>query len=75
METYQAACLRLGLLEDDGEVDRAMEEAAGLKFGDQLRELFVNVLMWVRPADPSAFYERHKQALEDDFKNMLPEEA
>ena len=57
MDTFQAACLRLGLLDDDQEIDRAMEEAAGLKFGNQLRELFVNVLMWVRPADPSAFYE------------------
>jgi len=75
MNTYQAACLRLGLLDDDQEIDRAMEEAAGLKFGNQLRELFVNILMWVRPVDPRAFYDRHKLALRDDFKRMSPEEA
>ena len=75
LETYQAACLRLGLLDDDGEIDRAMEEAAGLKFGVQLRELFANVLMWVRPADPKQFYERHKQSLGEDFMDISREEA
>ncbi|XP_014673789.1 PREDICTED: uncharacterized protein LOC106814041 [Priapulus caudatus] len=65
--TFQAACLKLGLLQDDTEIDKAMDEAAALKFGNQLRDVFATILIWIRPSDPLAFYERHKQQLIEDL--------
>lgn len=35
-ETFAAACMKLGLLEDDTEIDKVMQEAALVKFGPQL---------------------------------------
>ena len=67
LATFQAACLRLGLLDDDAEIDKVMEEAAGMKFGNQLREVFATVLIFIRPSDPAAFYERHMVALCTDY--------
>lgn len=65
--TFQAACLKLGLLYDDGEIDKVIVEAASYKFSNQLRDVFANILIWVRPVDPLAFYERHKNLLVEDF--------
>ena len=37
--TYQAACKALGLLEDEKEIDRIMEEAGSIRFGSSPRSL------------------------------------
>ena len=34
----------MGLLEDDSEIDKAMEEAVSIRFGDNLRDMFVTLL-------------------------------
>jgi hypothetical protein len=66
-ETNQAACLLLGLYEDDDELDKALEEAASIKFGKVIRNVFVNMLVFCRPADPLAFFKRHVTKLAEDF--------
>ena len=63
LATFQAPCLNLGLLDDDTEIDKVMEEAAAMKLGNQLRDVFATTLIFIRPSDPSAFYERHLVAL------------
>ena len=64
--SYQAAAIALNLLEDDKELDKAMDEAYSFKFGEPLRALFVAILLFSRPSDPRKFYEDHKgQILED----------
>ncbi len=65
--TYQAACLKLGLLDDDSENDKAMEEASSIRFGPQLRETFAMILIWNRPTDTEGFWERHKEILCEDL--------
>lgn len=65
--TFQAACLARCLLEDDSEIDKCMEEAATIKFGLPLREFFPMLLIWMTPADPLAFWERHKKVLLEDL--------
>jgi hypothetical protein len=65
--TFQEACQCLGLLEDDTEIDRAMEEAATIRFGSTLRDTFVTILLYCRPANPQQFWETHKLALCRDF--------
>ena len=65
--SFQAACLKMGLLDDDTENDRTMEEAASIRFGPQLRETFAMILIWNRPVDTKAFWEKHKAVLCEDL--------
>ncbi len=65
--TFQAACLKLGILDDESEIDRVLEEAASVRFGSQLREVFATILIWVKPADPRSFWEKHKAVLCEDL--------
>ena len=50
-ESFQDTCLKMGLLENDNELDLVMEEAAAIRFGDQLRDMFINILLYSRPSD------------------------
>ena len=71
--TFQEACRCMGLLEDDSERDAAMTEAASIRFGSHLRDLFANILIYCKPTNPLEFYERHKIELCRDI--MLREGA
>ena len=62
-ETFQGACLQLGLITDDREIHHAMNEAAHLKFGKQLRYFFATLLIYCRPPDPLNFWETWKLEL------------
>ena len=64
--SYQAAAIALNLLDDDKELDKALDESYSFKFGEPLRALFISILLFSRPSDPRQFYEDHKlQILED----------
>ena len=54
--TFQAACIELGLLEDESELDKVMEEAFLIQFGDQLRSLFCSILLYSTPSNPLKFW-------------------
>src|SRR5437667_7085057 len=41
--TFKAACIRLGLVENDHEHELCLEEASGWQTGSQLRHLFVTL--------------------------------
>ena len=74
--SFQAACIELGLMEDESELDRALDEAASLKFGDALRNFFITLLIYVKPSDPRRLWETHKQQLAADWeKDMSLEKA
>ena len=74
--TYQAACIELGLMDDETELDRALNEAASLKFGDALRNFFVTLLIYVKPSDPRRLWDTHKEQLAVDWaKEMTLESA
>ena len=63
LETNQAACLSLGLIEDDGEVDKAMDEIVHHCFGRQLVHAWCNLLLLCLPPSPAEFYERWRDDL------------
>ena len=65
--TLSKHCHKLGLLDGDTEKDAAMEEATSIRFGPQLRLAFAIILIYCRPADPLAFWEKHKLELCRDF--------
>lgn len=51
-DTFKAAAIALGLLEDDSEWIQAFEEAAISAFPHQLRFLFVTLLLYCEPSRP-----------------------
>jgi hypothetical protein len=68
MPNFQSAAIAMGLLDDDRELDKAMEEAYSMKFGDAIRVLFLQILLNSRPSDPLKFYLDHKDKLTEDWK-------
>ena len=54
--TYREACLGRGLLEDDSEWKKCLEEASQMATGRQLRNLFVTILRDCTPSDPCTLW-------------------
>ncbi|SGY77439.1 BQ5605_C005g03639 [Microbotryum silenes-dioicae] len=66
--SYRAACAARGLLADDGEHHICLREAAQIETGDQLRRLFVFMLIHATVANPPALLDRHFASLSDDAR-------
>ena len=62
-DTFQEACQKLGLLEDDSEIELAMREACSVRFGDQLLLFFGSILEFCRPGDPHGLWTMFKSEL------------
>jgi len=65
--SFSAACLALGLIEDDDEWKRAMNEAVGWMMPKQLRKLFVRILLHCQPQHPEELWENFKVAMSEDY--------
>ncbi|XP_044005873.1 uncharacterized protein LOC122850880 [Aphidius gifuensis] len=74
-DTYHAACLSLGLIEDDTEWERAMTEGEIWMMPRQLRRLFVSILIHCQPNDPGKLWEKFKDALSQDFYKSSTSES
>ncbi|XP_025262562.1 uncharacterized protein LOC112637334 [Camponotus floridanus] len=61
------ACLALGLIEDDDEWKKAMNEAVGWMMPRQLRRLFVRILLHCQPLHPEELWENFKVAMSEDY--------
>src|SRR5271156_5955857 len=68
--TFQAACVALGLLDDDREWIDCLTEASVFA-GAQLRALFVMVLVYGPVADPPALWDRFAASICDDLPRVL----
>ena len=49
--SFQESCIARGLMDDDGEWDRALTEAVALLMPKQCRQLFVTILTHCQPSD------------------------
>ena len=67
-ESYQEVCRVLGLLQDDREWEEVLSEGAGTKMCSALRELFVIILMFCSPSNPSELFNKFWVDWTDDFK-------
>ncbi|XP_058808397.1 uncharacterized protein LOC131673993 [Phymastichus coffea] len=68
--SFTAACLELGLIEDDEEWAKAMEEATIWMMPRRLRQLFVRILIHCQPIHPEELWDKFNDALSEDFSRM-----
>jgi hypothetical protein len=66
-ETFKAACVARGLLQDDGEWRLAMEEARLASTPKALRMMFVSLLLYVEVEKPLALWTEFKDDMTEDF--------
>ena len=66
-ETFQRACVKRGLLEDDGEWEICLRDAAEIKTGSQLRHLFTTLLLFCAPAQPNVLWQKFRDQICDDL--------
>ena len=69
--TFHDACLALGLLENDNEWKRCLQEAGDMQTGHQLRSLFIVILLHCTPAQPADLWNQFRDKICDDLPNTL----
>ena len=70
-DTFKAACVARGLLEDDEEWIQCLREAAIIKTGHQLRRLFCVILTQCFPLHPLALWNQFKMQICDDLAHKI----
>ena len=63
--------MRRGLLQDDSEYDRCLEEAATFGSPRSLRQLFAQLLLHCTPTEPELLWAKHRDALSEDILYRL----
>jgi hypothetical protein len=71
LPTYREACLRHGLLQDDGEWNICLTEAVHMQTGHQLRDLFVTILRECEPLRPESLWNSFRENICDDLNYKL----
>ena len=66
-ETYKQVAMELGLITDDKEYTRILEEAALTKMCGAIREMFVGILMFCQPTDPLDLFNTFWPTWTDDI--------
>ncbi|KAL8087815.1 hypothetical protein AgCh_037814 [Apium graveolens] len=65
--TFKAACYALGLLDDDREWVDCLSEAAVWATGNELRNLFVTILIFFHVSNVPELWKTHSQILSEDM--------
>lgn len=65
--TFKEACGALGLLHNDNQWHEALSENEQTNMPQQLRAMFVNILVYCSVSDPFALWDSHWQILSDDI--------
>ena len=69
-QTFSEVCLTLGLIEDDEEWCRAIQEAVSWMMPRSLRQLFVRILIHCQPIHPDQLWKQFKDTLSEDFLQL-----
>ncbi|XP_074114110.1 ATP-dependent DNA helicase pif1-like [Cotesia typhae] len=73
--TFQATCRALGLLEDDINWDRTLEEASIFDSPYKIRELFAIMLVFCQVGDPIKLWTKYRESLAEDIKRQMERES
>eukprot|EP00112_Aurelia_sp_Birch-Aquarium-sp1_P004007 Seg1452.17 transcript_id=Seg1452.17/GoldUCD/mRNA.D3Y31 product="hypothetical protein" protein_id=Seg1452.17/GoldUCD/D3Y31 len=66
-DTFKEAARSMGLLEDDDEWRRCMQEAVIVSLPSQLRQLFTTLLIFNNPTDENALFAEFRESMAEDF--------
>ena len=69
-ETFGAAALARGLLENDESHHLCMREAACVRWPDALRSLFVTLIVYYNVAEPRRLFEESYADMSEDFRHV-----
>jgi hypothetical protein len=76
--TFQETCVARGLLQDDAEWVRCMDEASGIggsMMAWQLRNLFAVILDYNRPQKPDVLWHRFKGVMCEDYVHKAKQQG
>lgn len=66
-DSFKEACSALGLLQNDNQWHDAMKENTHSSLAHQLREIFVNILVYCSVSDPLRLWDAHWRCISDDI--------
>ena len=66
-DTFKDAARAMGLLEDDAEHRRCLQEASVMNMPSQMRQLFATLLVFQTPSDIGGLFEEFKEAMCKDY--------
>jgi hypothetical protein len=69
-ESYQEACVRLGLLADDREWQRCLQEASLTHMPFQMRFLFAHICAFCNPSNPVQLWQTFSTDMCEDYLNQ-----
>lgn len=67
LPTFQEACKEYGLLDDDNEWQQVLEQCSESGFPQQIRQLFVHIMVNCKVTDLSALWNKHWVNMVDDM--------
>ncbi|XP_026410263.1 ATP-dependent DNA helicase PIF7-like [Papaver somniferum] len=70
-DTFKEACIALGILANDGELEKCLQEAVVMQTGNQLRKLFCIILSECNPTKPELLWEKYGMNICDDLQHRL----
>lgn len=69
-DTFHAAAVAKGTLEDDNERDTVIQKCTTFQMPSQLSNTFATTLLYCVVKDPFALWLRHQDALTEDFLRL-----
>jgi hypothetical protein len=66
--TFREAVERRGLIEEDNMLNESLAEATGCMMSYALRRLLTTILVFCEPSDVFGLWEKHKEAMSEDYK-------
>ena len=71
-ELFKEVCHLLGLLKNDAQWHKTLDEASSFQMPYQLRRMFVTILTHCDPANPIELWSDHKTSLAEDYLQRQP---
>ncbi|KAL6634793.1 hypothetical protein ACP70R_027464 [Stipagrostis hirtigluma subsp. patula] len=66
--TFREAAEKRGLIEADNSIDECLDEAEVFQMPSALRRLFATILVFCEPSDVRGLWERHLDAMTEDYR-------
>jgi len=69
LPTFHEAIERRGLIEEDNTLNESLAKATGWMMPYALRRLFATILVFCEPSDVFGLWEKHKEAMSEDYRH------